>query len=239
MRMSDIKLDHLQRVVDDSGKNKPSLRKIKVLFGLMYDYAVIHEIVGQDKRDMVRYVDISGAGNPNSYGRAPFTAEELSVLWEHSAEEYISAVLILIYTGLRIGELLSLKVSDVHLEERWLYVREAKTASGVREVPIAEKIAPFVEHWLSKGADYLICSPSIKHLSYRGYYDTYWKPLMDELSIEHKPHDTRHTCISLLTEADVDARVIKQIVGHKGQNVTEAVYTHVSLKAKLDAINRI
>lgn len=239
MRFVDIKLDHLQQVVDDSGKNTPSLKKIKILFGLMYDYAVVHEIVSQDKRDMVRYVDISGAGNPNAYTRKPFSKEQIDKLWEHSAEDYVSVILILIYTGLRIGELLDLKKEDIHLKERWLYIRKSKTESGIREVPIAEKLLPFFERWFEKDCEYFICSPSGKHLSYRGYYDTYWKPLMEYLEIDHRPHDTRHTCISLLTEADVNARIIKQIVGHKGQNVTEAVYTHISLKVKLDAINRI
>lgn len=35
MRFADVKLDHLQMVVDESGKNYPTLRKLKVLFGLM------------------------------------------------------------------------------------------------------------------------------------------------------------------------------------------------------------
>lgn len=45
MRFVDIKLDHLQSVVDSSGKNTPTLKTLKILWGLMYDYAVIHEIV--------------------------------------------------------------------------------------------------------------------------------------------------------------------------------------------------
>ena len=50
MRFVDIKLDHLQSVVDSSGKNTPTLKTLKILWGLMYDYAVIHEIVSQDKQ---------------------------------------------------------------------------------------------------------------------------------------------------------------------------------------------
>lgn len=57
--------------------------------------------------------------------------------------------------------------------------------------------------------------------------------------MEHRPHDTRHTCISLLTSAGVDERVIKKIVGHKGQGVTETVYTHFEIDKLLDAINKI
>ena len=68
----------------------------------------------------------------------------------------------------------------------------------------------------------------------------YWQPLLDELNLgSHRPHDTRHTCVSLLTTQGVDERIIKKIVGHKGQGVTETVYTHLELPVKLEAINKI
>ncbi|RHP91731.1 integrase [Clostridium sp. AM54-37XD] len=46
-------------------------------------------------------------------------------------------------------------------------------------------------------------------------------------------------CVSLLTAAGVDERIIRKIVGHKGQGVTEIVYTHIDLPSKLEAINLI
>lgn len=241
MKFVEIKLAHLQKVVDESGKNTPTLKNLKILFGLMWDYAVINEIVSQDKRDMIRYIDISKPGNPNSYKREPFRKKEIEMLWKSKDSNiYMTVVLILIYTGLRIGELLDLKKSDVHLEERWFYVREAKTESGIREVPIAEKIVLFFEYWMKQDCEYLICTPNHEHFAYRNYYDSYWTPLMKSLSFDkHRPHDTRHTCISLLTETGVDERVIKKIVGHKGQGVTETVYTHLELPIKLEAINKI
>ena len=50
---------------------------------------------------------------------------------------------------------------------------------------------------------------------------------------------TRHTCISMLTVAGVSDKVIKKIVGHKGQDVTEVVYTHFEIEELIDAINKI
>jgi integrase len=241
MKFSEIKLDHLQRTVDISGKNTPTLKTLKNMWGLMYDYAVIHEIVTPDKRDIVRYVDISKPGNPNAYNRKPFTKKAIKAIWDAEASnEYLSVVLLLIYTGVRIGELLNLQKQDVHLEERWFFVKEAKTNAGVRDVPIAEKIVPFFEHWIQKGCNYLICTPDNHPFTYRNYYDSYWTPLMNGLSLDrYTPHCTRYTCVSLLTEAGVDERIIQKIVGHKGQNVTQAVYTHLDLPSKLEAINRI
>ena len=241
MKFQEIKLDHLQKVVDDSGKNTPTLKKIKIMFGLMYDYAVVHEIVSQDKREMVRYVDISKPGNPNAYDRKPFTKKAIKTLWDaHESNIYLSVVLMLIYTGVRIGEMLDLEKKDVHLDERWFYVKESKTDAGIREVPIAEKIVPFFEYWMQQDCDHLICTPDQKPFEYRNYYDSYWTPLMKDLSLsKYTPHCTRHTCVSLLTEAGVDERIIQKIVGHKGQNVTQVVYTHLELPIKLEAINKI
>ena len=45
--------------------------------------------------------------------------------------------------------------------------------------------------------------------------------------------------ISLLAEAGVDDRLVKKIVGHKGQGVTQQVYTHFEIQALLEAINKI
>ena len=57
--------------------------------------------------------------------------------------------------------------------------------------------------------------------------------------MKHRPHDTRHTCISLLASAGVDERIVKKIVGHKGQGVTQVVYTHFEIVELIDAINKI
>ncbi len=241
MKMLDIKLDHLQKVVDESGKNSPTLKKLKIMLGLMWDYCVKHEILSSEKRDMVRYINISKAGNPNAYNRRPFSKKEIKMVWDaKNSNIYMTVVLMLIYTGVRIGEMLELEKKDVHLDERWFYVKESKTEAGIREVPIAEKIVPLFEYWIERDCDHLICTPDNKPFLYRNYYDSYWTPLMNSLSLKnHRPHDTRHTCVSLLTEAGVDERIIKKIVGHKGQGVTETVYTHLELPVKLEAVNKI
>ena len=173
MRLVDLKLDHFQKVCDDSGKNSPTLKKLKITLGLMYDYAVMHEIVSKDKRDMIRYVDIKKAGNPNAFHRKPFSSAQIKTLWKaKDSNIYVSVILILIYTGVRIGELLNLEKKDIHLDERWFFVKESKTESGIREVPIAEKIVPFFEYWLARDGDHLICTPDDNPFLYRNYYDS-------------------------------------------------------------------
>lgn len=240
MKLVDIKLDHLQKIVDTSGKNTPTLKKLKIMFGLVFDYAVKHEIVDGKKREMVRYVDIN-TGNPNAYNRTPFTKKEIEKVWKwKDTNEYYQVILILIYSGVRISELLDLKKCNVNLQERWFDVTASKTQAGVRKVPINDKIMPFFQYWMNKNdCDYLISTPEGKHFIYRNYYDSYWKPLIQQMGMEHTPHCTRHTCVSLLADAGVDKRIIQKIVGHKGQGVTDVVYTHFEIESLLEAINKI
>ena len=235
----EIKLDSLQKVLDESGKNKPTLKKLKSTLNMIYNYAELHDIITTD-RNKVKFLDINKAGNPNAYNRKPFSTTEIDLLWKvHESNVYYSVVLMLIYTGCRIGEFLDLKKEDVHLEDKWFYVRESKTESGIREVPIADKVVPFFEYWMKKDCGTLICTPEERPFQYRNYYNSYWMPLVDALEMVHRPHDTRHTCISLMTANGIDDRIIKKIVGHKGQGVTETVYTHIEMKYKLEAINKI
>ncbi len=240
MKFIDIKLDHLQMVVDESGKNTPTLKKLKTLLSQMYEYSIMHEIISKD-RDMTEYIDISKAGNPNAIDRQPFKKKEIIKVWEwEKTNEYVSIVLMLIYSGVRISELLDLKKENTNLEERWFDVVESKTDSGIRKVPISEKVAPLFEKWINKNkCEYVLSTPNEKHFDYRNYYDSYWTPLMESMGMTHKPHDTRHTCVSLLTAAGVDERIIKLIVGHKGQGVTQQVYTHLEIGELLVAINKI
>lgn len=102
------------------------------------------------------------------------------------------------------------------------------------------KVYPFFEYWYNlNDCEYLLSTPEGEHFKYRNYYDSYWSPLIETLGMKHRPHDTRHTCISMLTVAGVSDKVIKKIVGHKGQGVTEVVYTHFEIEELIDAINKI
>lgn len=240
MRICDIKLTHLQGVIDRSGKNTPTLKKIKNLYGKLWEWSVRHEILPPDRKTMISYVDISKTGNPNKIVHTPFKRSEIDKLWKQVHDNDILQIpIFLIYTGIRIGEFYDLKKSDVHLNERWIFIRESKTDAGIRQVPIADKILWIVEEHLQTNSEYLFCNTKGNRFTNGAFRPCWWKPMMLDLGMDHTPHDTRHTCISLLTIAGVDERIIRQIVGHKGSGVTESVYTHIDLQAKLEAINRI
>jgi integrase len=241
MKFIQIRKGHLQHIIDTCGKNYPTLKKLKILFTVLYQFALENDIC---TKDYAQYVDIKQyhSRNPNALTRQPFSQEEIGILWQHSGTfEYISVILIMIYSGCRISELLNLKKQNVHLSEGWFDITAAKTKAGIRKVPIAAKILPFFQYWMNKNdCEYLISTPHAGHFSYQNYCNYYWKPLLEQLHLPpHHPHDTRHTCVSLLTAAQVDDKIIKKIVGHKGDSVTEVVYTHFNMEQLSFAINQI
>lgn len=237
---TDVYLDEWQAIADNSEKNAPTLKDYKILISQLYKFAIMHDIVKPDQ-DKSKYIDLSNFKNPNARKRERFTAEEIQKIWTlKEADINYTIILMLIYTGVRISELLDLKKENISLKEHWFDVTESKTASGIRRVPISDKIYPFFQYWYNlNDCEYLLSMSNGAGFKYRNYYDGYWIPLMNTAHMDHKPHDTRHTCISLLTEAAVDERIIQQIVGHKGNSVTRAVYTHISMDTLLEAINKI
>ena len=140
--------------------------------------------------------------NPNGYGsvyklsgkrRKPFSQKEIEQLWlSVDSNDYIKLVLILIYSGVRISELLNLKKEDVHLDEQWFDVKQSKTDSGVRVVPIADKVLPFWQEFMqrSKG-EYAICTVSGQKLTYDNFKAKYWRPLM--AAVEYEAYNSRNT----------------------------------------------
>lgn len=104
----EIKLVDLQYVVDTCGKNYPTLRKLKVLFGQVYDYAMKNDLCNKDYSEFVDILKFKDR-NPNKMDRNKFSKKEIERLWEQKDDKYYQIVLMLIYTGVRISELLDLK----------------------------------------------------------------------------------------------------------------------------------
>lgn len=253
--IADIGLADLQKTIDDMQKNSPTLERVKFTLQAIYDYAVIHDFIKRDQ-DKIQYLNTKKAGNPDARPHARFSPDDvnklvwvqkallkqlyiitLSGVYEDNYElfEYIkklyihtSTIFILIYTGLRIGEFLDLTANDVNFDDRYFNITKSKTKAGVRIVPISKKIESYLKYYTHVG------------ISTNGTYNTYaryFKYIMDLIGINHTPHDARYTCTSLLREAGVDKIVVQQIIGHKGKDVTDRVYTKIDIKTLVDAID--
>ena len=133
-----------------------------------------------------------------------------------------------------------MKNSDVHLEEK--YMRGGvKTAAGKnRIIPVAEKILPFIAEMFNPQNEFLITLDD-KPITYQNFLQKYWRKneILNSLPTKHLPHDGRHTCATMLDDAEVPLKIRQMILGHASKDITNRVYTHKTIQQLIDAINRI
>lgn len=253
MKFSDIKLSHLQAVVDNSGKNYPTLKKLKILLSQLYEYAELHDIVSKDL-NKVKFIDIGKSTKSDKHYR--FTQEEIDTLWRWADKnEYVQVILMLIYSGVRPGELFSVKRERVDLNERSFRIDKGKNNNAIRKIPIHDRVYPFFVHWYNKHNEYLITQLNGKNFrfdtNHGQYTETYWKPVLEEMGIylytnpdteqikEHSPDDTRHTFTSMWKEKHLDEAMRRRIQGHSGKGIGEQVYTHFEFKLLKNELNKL
>lgn len=238
MKMADIRPNHMQRILDNLNITHSTASRIKKLLSRLYKWCIEHDAL---KKNYAEHLKINQKSN--SQERKAFSPSEIDILWANvNNNDYVSLVLILIYSGVRISELLNLKIEDVHLQEQWFLVRDSKTEAGtMRIVPIADKTVKFWEIFINKSkCSYAITTNDGKHFYYDNFKRRYWEPLMQELNLNHTIHETRHTFISLMVSKNVNQTIIKKIVGHKSiMNLTEKVYTHIETEELIKAVNQI
>jgi integrase len=225
----------VQAVIDKCDKGHSTLRKIKVLYNQMYKYAMANDII---TKDYSKFVEVGE--NVKESTRRPFSNEETQLLWNNvDRMEFIDTLLIMIYTGLRPGELVTIETANIDLENR-IMRGGIKTAAGKnRVIPINKKILPFIKARYEDGSAFQIHNNDGKAMSYYTYYDCKFKVIMEQLQLEHKPHDCRHTFATLMDNAGANKVAIKRIMGHASTDITDKVYTHKDVAELLKAIDLI
>ena len=237
MRFKDIRLTHLQAVIDNCGMAHPTRASIKTLFAVLTRFAMKNDIVD---KDYAQYVDVGQ--REGKINRKPFTQEEIDKLFKYvDTFDYLDTILIMIYSGLRVGEMLDLRIENIHLEERYMVGGSKTNAGKNRIIPINKKIEPFIRKYYEENKDkeYLIINSLGRHMEYSNYRREKFDNIMEKLKMEHKPHDARHTFASLMDSAGANKLCIKRIIGHSSQDITEDIYTHKTLEELIEAIDLI
>ena len=236
MPLKNIKYYHLQTVIDDTkrkGLSYSSCKKIRSLLSLMFKYGIMMEYCSKN------YASLLNLGrNKAIRPHKPFTRQKINKLWSNLEVEGIDTVLILIYTGMRVGELLNLTKDNVYLRQKYLKITKSKTLSGLRSIPIHDKIFPLICSRMSVAGKYLISDEKGNPYNY-SKYRTLWNKLMKQINAKYTTHDCRHTCATLLDNAEANPNAKRRILGHSDGDVTDKTYTHKNLKQLRKAINKI
>ena len=239
-QINTITLADLQFIFDNDGAANGTQAHMKVLCCKVFEYAVIHQYIPRDF-DYTSYIRI--AEFKQSTKHYPFTVDEVKKLQSVDTSE-AHILLIYIYTGLRVGELLHISRDNIHIDEKCdddgterlisYIVTGSKTAAGKnRIVPIHNDIKQFVIDELLKPDKRLI------DCTYASLNNTILATANGYLKATHTMHDTRQTFASLCQLSKVDVYARKKILGHKLKDITFDIYTTASKNKLWIEINKI
>ena len=235
MKFSEIRKRHIQSVFDERNTGWQSKSHMKSLCKQIFTYAIDQELVATNYASLVELPT-----KAQSEKHKPFTREELQKMWQHTSDFGVRIALILCYTGLRPSELLKIKTANVNLQEKFMR-GGMKTAAGKnRVIPIADKILPFISAMYNPKHEYLV-TENRKPMDYQKMRQQIWErsKILQSLPTKHLPHDGRHTCATMMDDAEVPLKIQQLILGHSSPNITNQVYTHKTIQQLIDAINRI
>lgn len=231
MPFREIKSTHLQAIIDEN-KHLAGVALLKILFSHLYGYAIKNDIIEKDYSQF-----LEAPAQRQIEQKTPFSLQEVATLWEHKDNLTARIVLVLLYTGMRISELLQMEVENVNLDGGYM-VGGIKTDAGKnRIIPIHSDIVPIIKVQLLNNTKYLFPAKRGGRLAYSTFRADF-APLMEKLNMSHTLHETRHTFISQADRCGINSTILKRIVGHANGDIT-LHYTHKDTAELLTEIKKL
>lgn len=231
----DLKTAALQKIFDECEKGSRTKDNMRTIMNAVFEYAMQNDLVDKNYTEFVTFSKTLPV-----IERIPYSDSEIQNLWDIEKDRFeVKIILILLYTGMRINELLTMKRNCCHLDEHYLDITASKTRAGIRKVPIHNRILPLVTYFYEKGGEYLIVRDTGNKITYANFLKREYSRLNADFGTQHHFHDTRHTFITRAHQCRLDDYCIKKIVGHAGESVTQNVYTHIDVPELLLEINKI
>lgn len=225
-----------------------TIKRARMLYVSLFDTAIENDLI--HKNPFRGRFAQPPKGTQGSH-RA-LTDEEISLIRE-TPHRMQTAALIMLYAGLRRGEVLALSMRDIDLIAGVITVNKAirfdgnrpvisrpKTASGTRQVPILSVLRPFLENRAGR-----ILSAANGDIMTETAFSRCWESYILHLSkaaghpVNIRPHDLRHTYCTMLRDAGVDMHQAMIWMGHADEKMILHIYDHVSEKRTQTSINQV
>lgn len=223
--------------LDKSGKERSpmsqsSLSKIKALLTQLYNYAMENDVVNKN------YASFLSLPKQKAKKKDCFADLEVAKI-ERAAGiiPYADVILMMCYTGFRISEFLELTPESYDRAAGGLIGGKKTEAGTDRFVPVHPKIKKWLDAWIAKGGQTIICKDdgapySADYFRRRVYY-----PTLDAIGVRRlTPHATRHTFATRMAAAGVRPEDLQAIIGHEDYEVTASTYIHQSKRTLIDAV---
>ncbi len=229
--IDDFTVPELQEITDRYGTSYYTKRDIKNLLSHLYKIAIRDDYVDKNKASYIQLPEL------HSEERVVLSETEISTLWSdytQNRHRITAQMLVMLYTGIRPGELLSIRSENVHLDEQYM-TGGIKTKKGKnRKIIIPDKLIPVVEQMIAEGKD------KIAHYSCADDFYGAWKLKRTELGIREAitPYCCRHTYVTKLTALKVSPAMLQELAGHEDYDTT-LEYTHLSISDRLAEVNKL
>lgn len=247
-KFRDIRLLQFQNMIDLADamhRSRSVMSDIKTLSGLLSKYAKDQDII------LKTYYKNTRIPKQTKRKINTFSDVEIQTLFKNDMVPLVDTILILIYTGMRISELLKLTKFNVDLKNM-LITGGVKTDAGKdRIIPIHPKIQKYIKARYESSENYLIeyekeignkkkgTKRTIKtKYNYEYYCDLYF-PILEQLNIRRlTPHKARHTFFTMLSAKCKDRKAIAMIGGHSDPSFSEKVYVQPDIDRLWRAIEK-
>ena len=249
--MEDITPSMLQSLLNEMALKKYSqsaIAKTKIVFGLVLDFAILR---GLNINNFIRSIKVP------RMPRTKITAPEDAVITriKNSANiDFGDFALMLLYTGMRRGELVALQRKDIDLKSNIIHIWRSveylvnqpnlkdipKTLNSIRDIPIPNDLKPIVAK-LCKGIkpDEFIFGKE-KPLT-ATMVNKRWKKYAKSIGYpDLNMHQLRHAYAKILYRAGVDVKTAQGLLGHADIKTTMNIYTDFSedmVSKSMDKLN--
>ena len=174
----------------------------------------------------------------------------------HYRNNYIGVVICL-YTGIRLGELLALTWEDIDFDRNTLtinktvsvikvngvnvsHVDKPKTKQSNRCIPLPKQLISILKKKKKQSKSKYVISTIDGNMVQSRCYQKSFKSILENCNITYRNfHSLRHTFATRALELGIDIKTLSEILGHKNPMVTLNRYSHSLLGYKIDAMNRI
>ena len=241
LKIDQITLRMIQDVFDEDGSNHSTQVHMKTICTKVFRYAVVNQYIERND-DYTSYIRI--AKYEESDIHRSYTINEILALKKADTPE-AHIILIFIYTGVRINELLNINRDNIHIDEKCdddgterlisYMITGSKTKAGKnRIVPIHDDIKQYVIDELLKPEKRLV------DVTYANFTTrTVLIKVNKLLNTHHTMHDTRKTFATLCQMNNLNVYIRKKVLGHRMNDITFDVYTNESKNRLWTEINKI
>lgn len=241
LKIDQITLRMIQDVFDEDGSNHGTQVHMKTICTKVFRYAVVNQFIDRND-DYTSYIRVPKYEESDMH--RPYTINEILALKKAGTPE-AHIMLIFIYTGVRINELLNINRENIHIDEKCdddgterlisYMITGSKTKAGKnRIVPIHDDIKQYVIDELLKPEKRLV------DVSYPNFTNrTVLVKVNKLLNTHHTMHDTRKTFATLCQMNNLNVYIRKKVLGHRMNDITFDVYTNESKNRLWTEINKI